>query len=301
MVAPGPGQALVRVEVSSLNHADSLIRSGEYAVRMPFPYAVGLEGAGVVEAVGPEVALEPGTQVCWTGTPGTCATHVITHAPLLNPVREGLGLEEAGRIAHAGMTAGALARVWPVEGRPAVVWGAAGAVGRILVALLAQRGAEVIGIASGDRVDDVRTLGAAHVIGRTDEDVVERVKGHTGSAGAAAVYAPVAADTFATSLKLLAKRGCLINYGELSGPVPATGLYDLFEAGGVFVTKFNGEAWVEGMADMGRLVSDAQDLALRVPQVVSPVAGRFPLERVQEAFQTMEAGAPGKVLVMPQS
>jgi NADPH2:quinone reductase len=301
MPVPGPGQALVRVEVAALNHIEPLIRSGKYAIRMPFPYHVGLEGAGTVEAVGPGVALEPGTRVCWTGAPGTCGTHVLANALMLCPIVDGLGFEEAGRLAHAGVTAGALVRVWPVEGRPVVVWGAAGAVGRCLIGRLLERDAQVIGIASGKRGDEVRALGAAHVIDRTEEDVIERVKEYTDGKGAVAVYDPVAAETFSISLKLLAPRGCLINYGQLSGPITPTGPYDLFEARGVFFTKFNGEAYVDGVADMQRLIAEAQELSLRRPKVLAPVADRFPLDGVQTAFRSLETGAPGKVLVLPWS
>lgn len=296
----GAGEVLVKVEVANLNHADSLIRSGEYAVKMPFPYDIGLEGAGTVEAVGEGVTLAPGTRVCWTGTPGTCGEYVVAKAMLLTPIVDGLGFDEAGRLAHAGLTAGLLARVWPLsEGQRAVIWGAAGAVGRILTATLAARGVEVIGIASGARVEPVLKVGAAHAIDRASEDVVGQIMDITGGAKVNAVYDPVAAETFTTSLKLLAPRGCLINYGELSGPVAGASLHELFTAGGVFITKFQGEAWVESPADFPALVTTAQELAAEQPAVLTEVSATFPLEQAAEAYRLMEEGVPGKVLVHP--
>ena len=104
-------------------------------------------------------------------------------------------------------------------------------------------------MASG--ADVVRAAGAHHVIDRTTENVRDAVRGYTGGRGVAAVFDPVGAATYETSLQLLAPRGCLINYGELSGPVPAINLHQLF-AGSVFVTKYNGMRWVGGISRVRR-------------------------------------------------
>src|ERR1051325_1436196 len=82
------GEALVRVEAAGLNHVDSLARSGTYSIRFPFPFDVGVEGAGTVVAVGPGVAIPPGTRVCWTAVLGSCATYVIAPARMLANVPE---------------------------------------------------------------------------------------------------------------------------------------------------------------------------------------------------------------------
>jgi NADPH2:quinone reductase len=293
------GEALVEVAATGLNHAETLIRSGTYAVRLPFPHAVGGEGAGTVIATGPEVNIPEGTRVCWGAVLGSCATHVIAPAFLLASIPDGLSFEDGACLAVAGLTAGGLARVWPVEGRTAVVWGAAGAVGRMLVALLANRGAHVIGIASGQRVDAVRAAGAAYVIDRATEDVQIAVREHSGGRGAAVVFDPIGAETFETSLQLLGQRGCLVNYGELSGPVPAVNLHQLFPKS-VFVTKYNGMHWVEGLQEFASLASEALALAEKRRAVISDIAGRFPLDRIADAYRALEAGASGKVLVVPR-
>src|ERR1700737_3459944 len=131
------GEALVEVSAAGLNHAETLIRSGNYAVRLPFPHAVGGEGAGSVIATGPEVSLPVDTRLCLGAVLGSCATHLIAPAFLLAPIPDSLSFEDGACLAVAGLTAGGLARVWPVEDRVAVVWGAAGAVGRMLVGVLA--------------------------------------------------------------------------------------------------------------------------------------------------------------------
>jgi NADPH2:quinone reductase len=292
------GEALVRVEAVGLNHAETLIRSGNYSVRLPFPFPLGGEGSGVVVATGPGAPISLGTRVCWAGVVGSCATFVTAPASMLVPIPDGLSFEDGACLPVAGLTAGGLARVWPLKGRRAVVWGAAGAVGRMLVAILADRQVEVIGIASGKRVDAVRVAGAMHVIDRTVEDVREAVHGFTGGRGVAAVFDPIGASTFETSLQLLAPRGCLINYGELSGPAPAMNLRQLF-SGSLFVTKYNGMHWADGFQEFPALISDGLTLATKRRGIISDIAGRFALSQVIDAYRELESDSHGKVLVLP--
>jgi NADPH2:quinone reductase len=292
------GEVLVRVEAAGLNHAETLIRSGTYTVRLPFPYAVGGEGAGTVAAIGSGVTVSVGTRVCWGAVLGSCATFLTAPASMLVPLPDALTFEQGACLAVAGLTAGGLARVWPLQARSAAVWGAAGAVGRMLVATLAAQGTDVIGIASGKRAEAVRAAGASYVIDRTTEDVREAVKAYTAGRGVAAVFDPIGAPTLETSLQLLAPRGCLINYGELSGPAPAINLHQLFP-GSLFITKYNGMRWVEGFHEFAGLISDALALALQRPAVTSDIAGRFPLDQVADAYRMLESGSHGKVLVLP--
>ena len=292
------GEALVRVEAAGLNHAETLIRSGNYTVRLPFPYPLGGEGSGVVVATGPQVAISVGTRVCWAGVIGSCATFVAAPAPMLVPIPNGLSFEDAASLAVAGLTAGGLARVWPLQGREAVVWGAAGAVGRMLVAILAGQQVKVIGIAGGKRVDAARAAGAIHVIDRAVDDVREAVQAYTGGRGVAAVFDPIGASTYETSLQLLAPRGCLIHYGELSGPVPAINLHQLFY-GSFFVTKYNGMHWVEGVSELPALISEGLNLATKRPAIISDIAGRFALNQIIDAYRKLESDPHGKVLVLP--
>jgi NADPH2:quinone reductase len=168
----------------------------------------------------------------------------------------------------------------------------------MLVAILADQQVEVIGIASGDRVNAVRSAGASHIIDRAVEDVSEAVRGYTGGRGVAAVFDPIGAATYETSLQLLAPRGCLITYGELSGPVPAINLHQLF-SGSLFVTKYNGMHWLEGFHEIPVLISDGLTLATKRSAIVSDVAGRFPLNQVIDAYRELEADSYGKVLVLP--
>src|SRR5262245_35592118 len=298
---PKIGEALVRVEAAGLNHVDSLVRSGTYSIRFEFPFAVGVEGAGTVEAVGPGVAISPGTRVCWTAVVGSCATYVIAPMHMLAELPEGLSFEAGASLAHAGVTAAGLIRHCPMaEGQTAVVWGAAGAVGRLLVALLAARGISVIGIASGARTNAARAAGAAHVVDRSMGDVAEEVRRHTGGCGAAAVFDPAGAATYETSLRLLAPRGYLVNYGQLSGALPDIDLGQLMEAGSIFVTKYGPRAGLVRPEHVGAFISEALALATARP-LVSEVAARLPLNRVADAYRALDSGVPGKVLVLPHA
>jgi len=295
------GEALVRVEAAGLNHVDSLVRSGTYSIRFEFPFDVGVEGAGTVVAAGPGVAITAGTQVCWTAVVGSCATYVIAPAQMLAELPKGLSVEAAASLAHAGVTAAGLIRHCPMaDGQSAVVWGAAGAVGRLLVAFLAARGVSVIGIASGVRTKAARAAGAAHVVDRSIADVVEEVRRHTGGRGAAAVFDPVGVATYETSLRLLAPRGYLVNYGQLSGALPNVDLGRLMETGSIFVTKYGPRAGLVRPEHLAAFISEALVLATTRP-LASEVAARFSLNRVADAYRALDSGVPGKILVLPHA
>jgi NADPH2:quinone reductase len=168
----------------------------------------------------------------------------------------------------------------------------------MLVAILASQQVQVIGIGSGNRVEAVRAAGAIHVIDRAVENVREAVHRYTDGRGVAAVFDPIGASTYETSLQLLAPRGCLINYGELSGPVPAINLHELF-SGSYFVNKYNGMCWAEGVHEFPALISDGLALATKRRAIISDIAGRFTFDQVNDAYRKLESDAHGKVLVLP--
>jgi NADPH:quinone reductase len=294
-----PGQALVRVQAAAVNHSEALaLRGGAYAQGLPFPCPLGYEGAGTVVATGPQVPIQPGTRVCWAPVVGSCADYLTAPAAMLVPVPDSLSVEDAARLPSAGVTAQLLTRAWPLAGKTALVWGAAGPVGRTLVALLCEAGTEVIGIASGDRVQIVRELGAAHAIDRTRHHVAEAVGALTDGRGVTAVFDPVGAPTYRASLAMLGRRGCLINYGELSGELPTVELMDLMDKG-LFVTKFGGGGALDDLSELPGLITAALALALRRPQVISQAGGRFSLEQAADGYQALQADLPGKILIIP--
>lgn len=298
---PKSGEVLLRVEAVGLNHVEHLIRADTYSIKIPFPYAAGFEGAGVVVAAGPDVDIAAGTRVCWTAVFGSCATFVVAPAAMLARLPENLSFEDGASLPHAGVTAAGLVRHWPLErGSTAIVWGAAGSVGLLLVASLAERGVRVIGIASGARVERARAAGAELVLDRSSEDVAQAVRSATDGRGVYAVFDPVGVATYRTNLQLLAPRGCLINYGQLSGALPAIALTELMDAGSVFVTKYGRRAGLVGRDEVGPFVSEALTLASK-RQLTSGVAALFTLDRVVDAYTRLESNPDGKVLILPHS
>lgn len=114
----------MRVATVGLNHAETLIRSDKYVVRVPFPYATGGEGSGTVVAAGAGENMAIGARVCWGAVLGSCADYLIAPASMLLPIPDELSFEDAACVPVASLTAGGLVRVWPLEGRTVVVWGA---------------------------------------------------------------------------------------------------------------------------------------------------------------------------------
>jgi NADPH2:quinone reductase len=311
----GPGDALVRVEAAALNHSEVIALNGGHRAEGPiegstdrvhagpadgFPLALGYEGAGIVVAAAPDAGMTVGTRVCWAAVVGSCADYVVAPASLLVPVPDSLTTEEAARVPSAGATAQLLARVWPLVGKTAVVWGAAGPVGRMLTAFLGDGGARVIGVAGGrHRTRPVAELDAAYVVDRATEDVAEAVRALTGGRGAAAVFDPVGAAIYDTNLAMLGRRGCLVNYGQLCGRLPGVDLMDLADKG-LFLTTFGGGgAYLDALDELISLVARALRLALVRPSVVSEVGGRYGLIEAPDAYGALAAGPAGKVLVIP--
>ena len=117
---------------------------------------------------------------------------------------------------------------------------------------------------------------------------------------AAAVFDPIGAATYVTNIGLLAARGCLVNYGQLSGDLPPIHLAELMDAGSIFVTKDGPRAGVMTLNELAPIIASTLHRAETQP-LSAGIAARFPLDSVVQAFRTMEASAPGKVLVLPDA
>ncbi|MGA8113933.1 MAG: zinc-binding dehydrogenase [Actinocatenispora sp.] len=297
---PAPGHVLVRVAAAAVNHSELLaLRGGAYAEGLAFPVDLGYEGAGTVVAVAGGAGIEVGARVCWGPAPGSCADHVALPAAALTRVPDDLDLTDAARLPSAGLTAHLLARVWPLRDRTAVVWGAAGPVGRILTAVLAGAGTTVVGVASGSRVDEVRAIGAIHVVDRSSDDVAGAVRALTDGRGVDAVFDPVGAATYRASLDMLGFHGCLVNYGQLSGELPTVDLTELMDKG-VFVTKFGGGgSGLDGLDMLRELTAATLELARRNPRLVADAGERYRLDDAAVAYQRLRDGSGGKVVVVP--
>jgi NADPH2:quinone reductase len=236
--SPGPGQILVRHHAVGLNFIDTYHRSGLYPMTMPA--VLGLEAAGVVEALGEGVTrFKAGDRVAYNGTLGAYAEAAVVPADRAVKAPDGVTLETAAAALLKGMTAEFLVRrCHKVEpGQTVLVHAAAGGVGSILVQWAKALGATVIAtVGSEAKAALARGHGADHVILYGEEDLAARVLEITGGRGVAAVYDGVGKDTFEASLKSLGRRGVLVTFGNASGPVPPFAPLDL--AGkSLFITR----------------------------------------------------------------
>ena len=240
--SPGPGQARLRHEAVGLNFADTYFRTGLYPI--PLPNGIGVEAAGVVEAVGEGVTnVAPGDRVTYTGFVNTLGAYsterLIPAAPLIK-LPAAISCETAAAMTMRGLTSAYLMRrIWPLRaGDTILLHAAAGGVGLIVSQWAKLLGLTVIGTVSTEaKADIARTHGCDHVILYGREDVAKRVRELTGGAGVSVVYDSVGKDTFAGSIDSLKRRGLLVCVGTASGPVPPVDPTQLAIKGSVYLTR----------------------------------------------------------------
>ncbi len=223
LATPGPGEVLLRQTAIGLNYIDVYARTGLYPLLVP-PAVPGMEAAGVVEGLGPEVTgLAVGDRVAYVAGPGgACCERRVIAARHLVRLPETVSDEQAAAVMLKGLTAEFLLfRARPVKaGDTVLVHAAAGGVGLLLCQWANALGCTVIGTAGGsDKCALARRHGAHHVIDYREQDVAAEVLRLTGGAGVAVVYDGVGRDTFDTSIRSLAVFGHLVSFGQSSGPV----------------------------------------------------------------------------------
>jgi NADPH:quinone reductase len=224
---PGPGQVRIRNTAVAVNYRDVLMRKGIHAIKA-FPSGIGLESAGVIDAVGPEVAgFAVGDRVAYAGMPeGSYAEFRVVPVARLIALPDSIDERTAASMMIRGMTARSLLyeayKVRP--GDTILIHAAAGGVGLIMCQWAKHLGATVIGTVSSDEKAAVACAhGCDHAIVYTREDFAERVRELTAGEGVPVVYDSVGKATFDGSLKCLRRRGVMASFGEASGdpdPVP---------------------------------------------------------------------------------
>lgn len=221
---PGPGEALIRQTHVGLNYIDVYQRAGGY--KLDLPSSIGMEAAGVVEAVGAGVTVvKPGDRVGYVmGPAGAYAEARCYPAERLIPLPQDITDAQAAGMMLKGLTVSYLIRrTFPVQkGQTVLVHAAAGGVGLIACQWLRQLGVNVIGtVGSDEKAEIAKAHGCAHPIVYTRDDFAARVLEITDGAGVPVVYDGVGAMTFEGSLKSLARFGMLVSFGAASGPAPA--------------------------------------------------------------------------------
>jgi NADPH2:quinone reductase len=300
--SPAAGQALVRIEAAGVNFIDIYHRSGHY--QLPLPVSMGVEGAGIVEQVGPGVSeIRVGQRVAWTSVNGTYATHAIVPADRLVPVPEGVSSKLAAAVMLQGMTAHYLCHdTYPLKrGEWCVIHAAAGGVGLLFCQIAGKRiGARVIGTAGNEeKAQLARKAGAEEVIVYTKTDFEPEVKRLTGGAGASVVYDSVGKDTFDRGLKSLRRRGMMVLFGASSGPVPPVDPQRLAAGGSLYLTR----------PTLGSYITTRDELLSRAGAVLEMVRKRelevkieaeLPLAQAARAHEMLASRkTTGKIVLVP--
>ena len=300
VAAPGPGEVRIRHSAIGLNLADTYRRRGVYPLKLPV--IVGSEGAGAVEALGPDVdTLAVGDRVAYAGPLGAYAHERLIAADKLVRLPDGIDDRRAAAMMLKGFTVHYLLHwTYPVEeGDTVVIHAAAGGVGLIFCQWAKHLGATVIGtVGSEEKAELAAAHGCDHPIVYTSENFADRVLEITGGRGAHAVYDSIGKDTFLDSIRCVRPRGVVAGFGQASGPFPMldTGL---LQGGSKFVTR-------PGLADhiasremietaAGRLF----DLVERGVVTIN-VNQDWPLAEAAEAHRALEARATtGSTILIP--
>lgn len=289
--APGPGEARVRHEAIGVNFIDVYFRSGLYP--QPLPAGLGMEGAGVVEAVGEGVTVVAvGDRVAYAGRPnGAYADVRNLPADVLLRLPDEISFETGAAMMLQGLTVQYLFnRTTKLKAGDTILFhAAAGGVGLIAAQWARAIGVNMIGsVGSEEKAALAREHGCAHVINYNTENFVDRVKDITGGKKVSVVYDSIGKDTFIGSLDCLAPLGLMVSFGNASGPVPDFSLGELASRGSLFITRPTLFAYASSRTE---LVAMAADLFAMVAsgKVKIDVRQRYPLADAGRAHQDLEA------------
>ncbi len=289
---PGSGEALIRHEAVGLNFIDVYHRTGLYPLP-ELPAIPGMEGAGVVEALGEGVSeVEVGDRVAYAGLPpGAYAEVRCIPAHRLVKLPESISFQQGAGIMLQGMTARYLLRgCYDVKaGDILLVHAAAGGVGLIACQWAKHLGAKVIGTTgSPEKAELARSHGCDETILYEQEDVVERVRDITQGEGVDVVYDSVGQATFMKSLDCLRPMGMMVSFGQASGPIPPFELSLLAAKGSLFLTRPSLMSYTARRED---LLAHALDLFEVVEKgaVKIEIRQTYPLSEAARAHQDIEA------------
>ncbi|MEO8859586.1 MAG: quinone oxidoreductase [Burkholderiaceae bacterium] len=291
---PGPGQIRIRHKAIGLNFIDVYQRDGLY--KLPMPLLLGMEGSGVVEAVGDGVShLKVGDRAAYASQPpGSYCELRVMPATCVCKLPDAIAFDTGAAMMLKGLTAEyLLKRTLPVQGLQAgdyvLFHAAAGGVGLIATQWAKALGYRLIGTAGSDtKCRLALEHGAEHAINYNTEDFEARVKEITGGKGVKVVYDSVGKDTWDKSLNCLAPFGLMASFGNSSGPVAPFAPAMLGNKGSLYVTR---QTLFTHIATRERTQEMADDLfdAVITGKVKIRIDQRYPLEQVQQAHRDLEA------------
>jgi NADPH:quinone reductase len=289
---PGPGQIRIRHHAVGLNFADTYFRTGLY--RAALPAGMGVEAAGVIEAVGADVdTFDVGDRVTYTGSPlGAYSTERVMDAAHLIKLPAAISCETAAASTMRGLTSAYLMRRIATlnAGDTVLLHAAAGGVGLIVSQWAALLGIRVIGsVSTEEKAEIAEAHGCAHTIVYTREDIATRVREITDGRGVPVVFDSVGAKTFHASLDSLARRGLLVCFGTASGPIPPIDAMQLAIKGSVFVTR---PALADYIADPAERAELAGELHghIAAGRIRVEIYQRYDLADAVRAHRDLETG-----------
>ncbi len=299
--APGPGEALIRIEAVGVNFIDTYFREGRYPAQLP--YTLGQEAAGTIVAVGVDVeGFAAGDRVAWCGVPGTYATMAVAPAARLIRIPDGMSTQQAAAAILQGMTAHYLvcATFVPKAGDKVLIHAGAGGTGLLLIQLAKRLGAHVITtVSTEEKAALAREAGADDVILYTEEDLVERVHQITAGEGLPVVYDSVGKTTFEQSLRCLRPRGMLVLFGGASGAVPPFDLIRLSTMGSLFITRPTLKDYVATRAELEQRAGDVFRWVAEGSLKVR-IGHTYALADAAQAHRELEGRkTTGKLLLLP--
>lgn len=265
--APQADEVLIEQKAVGLNFIDIYHRNGLYAVPT-WPLTLGLEGAGVVQAVGPHVqSLKPGDRVMYCKGPiGAYATHRLMREDDLLRIPEGIQPEQVAACLLRGCTAAFLVQrtIVLAPGMTVLVHAAAGGVGSLLSQWARHLGARVIGtVGSREKVALAAAHGCEEVLVLSEGHLATQVRDLTQGVGCNVVYDAIGATTYAASLDSLRRFGLMVSYGNASGPVPPIAPLELMQRGSLFFTRPSLRDYIAETIDYGVLAGSFLDLMLK--------------------------------------
>ncbi len=300
--APGPGEARIRQTAVGLNYIDIYIRTGLYP-QPSLPFVPGMEGAGVVTAIGAgvdEVAV--GDRVAYAGAIGSYAEERLIPADRLVKIPDAISDETAAAMMLQGMTARYLLRktydVGP--GTWLLFHAAAGGVGLIVCQWARALGATMIGtVGSPEKAEIARDHGCHHVINYREEDFVARTREITEGRGVDVAYDSVGKDTFPGSLDCLRPLGLWVSFGQSSGPLPPFDLGILAQKGSLFATRPSLFTYIAKREDLLETANDLIDMVVS-DKVKIEINQRYPLAEAARAHADLEARrTTGSTILLP--
>ena len=298
---PGPGELLLRQEAIGLNFIDVYFRTGLY--KLPhLPAVIGQEGAGTIEAVGPDVTgFAVGDRVVYAGSLGAYATHRVIHAGSVIKLPDGVDTRVAAAITLQGLTAHYLIfRTYKVQpGDRILVHAAAGGVGLLICQWASHLGAEVIGVTSTEeKAELARKHGVKHtIVGHAT--LAADVKRITGGDMVPVVYDSIGRVTFNASLDCLAPLGLMVSFGNSSGPVPPVELSLLSAKGSLFLTRPSLATYTAKPQMRDKMAADLF-AAIKDGVLTPQINQTFPLEQAAAAHTALESRqTTGQTILIP--